>query len=169
MSDIRRLSKKNNKNEDLLNELDNLDKEILFKKNEANISGMIDELINFVKTNKQMPNKSSDDPTEKKIAEDLEIIKNIISEQEYSKILTLARKILLTEKKDSFYDEFVSFIEKNERFPTKLSNDPEEIKLAEQYQKDGTKFNLEQKKHITMLQKKYQLNNIALLRKMKGR
>mgnify|MGYP004470360727 FL=1 len=169
LSDIRRLSKKNNKNEDLLNELDNLDKEILFKKNEANISGMIDELINFVKTNKQMPNKSSDDPTEKKIAEDLEIIKNIISEQEYSKILTLARKILLTEKKDSFYDEFVSFIEKNERFPTKLSNDPEEIKLAEQYQKDGTKFNLEQKKHITMLQKKYQLNNIALLRKMKGR
>lgn len=130
---------------------------------------MIDELINFVKTNKQMPNNLQMIQPKKRLQRIWKIIKNIISEQEYSKILTLARKILLTEKKDSFYDEFVSFIEKNERFPTKLSNDPEEIKLAEQYQKDGTKFNLEQKKHITMLQKKYQLNNIALLRKMKGR
>lgn len=158
-----------NKNIELIDKLIKLNREIVLATNDINIEQFILSYLDFMKKNDKEPRLDSTDSEEKLLAKKYEILNELLTPEEKKTLFNSIRKDVQQLQKKDFYQEFINFIETNQRFPSIIGDTAEEIELAKEYQKIGTKLTIEQKKHIDTLLKKYQLNTIMFVEKKKGK
>lgn len=160
-------NKRHNINLELISELDRVNKNVIFSSN--NMELFVNEYLDFCKKNSRRPELLAEDPDEDALARKYKVLGSVMEQSEKTKFDKEVSKIIVNETKIDFYSSFIEFVEKNKRFPTVLAKDNEEISLAKEYQRLGLKLNLEQRKKIMMLQKKYQLNSIMYIKSLEDK
>lgn len=161
--------KSSNENLELIDKLIKLNKEIIIKNNNINIEEFIKNYLDFMHKNNKQPNIDSGDEEEILLAKKYQILEEILPYKERKVLFNSIRKNVVQLSKKEFYPTFIKFIETNQRFPSVMGESEEEIELAKEYQKIGSKLTLEQRKTINILMKKYQMNTIMFIEKKKGK
>lgn len=167
--EIKEYNSKVHKYDIMFQEIESINKSIILNSNSIIINDFIEEYTNFIKEKRKIPELISEDILERTIAQKQEIIFSISTIEEKKKLLFIGKKALEESEKLGLYDEFVQFSTLNERVPSILSDNPEEVKLAQLYQKEGAKLSKEQRKNILNLQKKYQSNTVKFFMSKKGK
>ena len=158
---------KRNENILLVNKLEELNKKLSQNYNAIDKEKFIDEYLKFIKENKRAP--KAENELEDELVKNYNIITKVITPEENKAFLSAIKKELSETKKSDFYERFIDFINKNERFPNKLGDSKEEIDLANDYQIKGSRLKPDQRKVIAELQKKYQKNTIEYVQRKKGK
>jgi len=164
-----RYCKSSNQNIELIDKLIKLDREIILSNNNINIEEFILDYLEYIKKNDKEPNINSENIEEMVLAKKYDILKEILPSEDKKQLFNSIRKNIEHLQKKDFYTTFIEFIESKERFPSILGDTPEEIELAKEYQKIGSKLSAEQRKNINILMKKYQMNTIMFIEKKKGK
>ena len=153
----------------IIAEIESVNKDIILKRNLIIVNDFVKEYSNFIKQRGKLPELFSDDMLEKTIAEKFELVFSISDAGERKKLLLLGKKAIEEYAKKGLYEKFVEFANLHKRVPSILSDDLEEVELAKLYQKEGAKLLQEQKKVISVLQKKYQNNTVKFFVSKKGK
>lgn len=168
-NDIVTYNLKNHKFDVILSKINELNKINLFKSKRIVLDEFIDEYISFIRDNGRLPDLGSGDILENEIAMKFDIIYSVSDTKERKKLLSIGKKEINDKMFLDFYTKLIEFINSNERFPCVLSEDNDEIELANIYKKDNAKLSKEQSKNIAVLQKKYQANTIKFYAERKGK
>lgn len=152
-----------------IDEIKEINKDIVLKRNCIIINDFIEEYSNFLKQYGREPKLYSSDMLEKIIAEKYQLVFALLNSNERKKIILLTEKILDENNKKDLYKKFIEFVNLNKRMPSILSDNDDEVNLATLYQNEGSKLTKDQKKEISILQKKYQANTIKYFVNKKGR
>lgn len=143
-------------------------RKIMTETKRINPEEFIRTYLAFIEKKQHLPSMDSKDIKEKELAQTYEEIQSILSSNEKKDFLKAIKTYISKVENDEKYNQLEEFILKNERFPTILSENKDEKKLAELYQKYGMKFNKEQKRKLNALLKKYQMNTIIYVQKIGG-
>jgi len=154
---------------ELISEIEKIDKDIVLKRNNISINEIIDEYMIFIKQTGKLPDELSSDMIEKTIANKYNLVLSISNTSEKKKLALMSKKALEEYSKKGLYENFLDFVNLNERMPSILSDDENEVELAKAYQRDGSKLKKEERLEISKLQKKYQLNTINYFKNKKGK
>jgi len=146
----------NESNSKLFSEIKLLDKELRLIEKNILKENVIENFINYIANNNVVPSKHSENEEERKIALDLESVKNNLVEDEIKRI----NKIISDNQKmdiNTFYDQYIDFIKSNHRFPSANSDNEEEVFLNRYYISIKDELSLSQKNIIKNLKKLYEI------------
>lgn len=153
---------------ELIDCLTKTNRKIMTDTKKINPEEFIQEYLTFIEKNHHLPAGDSKDKKETDLFKTYETIQSALSPNEKKDFLKAIKTYMSNAEKSQKYNQLVDFIQKNERFPSALSDDEEEKKLARLYQEYGAKFSTDQKKQINALLKKYQMNTIRYAQKRGG-
>ncbi len=159
-------SEKKQENLDLINEINRINRKNTLENNHINVQDFINEYLLYIKNNGKEPQMGMDIESDVLVRKYL-LIKDVMTKEEKSAFSSMVKKSLSGFQKEDFYDDFVSFIKENERFPSAIGDTPFEIDLAEKYQIYGNKLDKEKRQVINRLLKKCQMNTIRYFEKKK--
>ena len=159
-----KLSKSKKENLELLDKLEKTNRRIILDSYNINVKDYVEEYVAFINKKGYEPSVASESVEELVLANKYIKLMEVITSEEKKDFNTLIKSALTNSAKKDFYTLFVEFVETNKRLPSPIGETPEEIALAKDFQKFGTKLTREQKVNVERLKRMYQMNSIKYAR-----